>query len=220
MHEARKSPTDVIGRRVGAFVIDFLITGVLYWGLFFLFADRRATASDASVVANLTLGDDTWAVSGGRAALFFLVFLVLGFLYWSVLPGITGWTVGKLATGIRVVAEDGSMPAGVGRNLVRQLMGVADYFPYFLPGLTGFIVALASSEDRRVGDMVAKTYVVRRDAAGQPVSVRARPGLAATAAQGAGPGTQRTPAGWYPDPQGVARLRYWDGTTWTGHTSA
>ncbi len=28
------------------------------------------------------------------------------------------------------------------------------------------------------------------------------------------------PAGWYPDPQGLARLRYWDGSAWTEHTSA
>jgi len=28
------------------------------------------------------------------------------------------------------------------------------------------------------------------------------------------------PAGWYPDPQGLARLRYWDGAAWTDQTSA
>jgi hypothetical protein len=28
------------------------------------------------------------------------------------------------------------------------------------------------------------------------------------------------PPGWYPDPQGQARLRYWDGTAWTEQTSA
>jgi len=27
------------------------------------------------------------------------------------------------------------------------------------------------------------------------------------------------PAAWYPDPQGEARLRWWDGERWTGHTS-
>jgi hypothetical protein len=27
-------------------------------------------------------------------------------------------------------------------------------------------------------------------------------------------------ADWYPDPQGQARLRYWDGRAWTDHTSA
>ena len=29
-----------------------------------------------------------------------------------------------------------------------------------------------------------------------------------------------TPANWYPDPWNEARLRYWDGDSWTGHTAA
>ncbi|MGH3281944.1 MAG: DUF2510 domain-containing protein [Trebonia sp.] len=28
-----------------------------------------------------------------------------------------------------------------------------------------------------------------------------------------------SPPGWHPDPYGQARLRWWDGTQWTGHTS-
>jgi hypothetical protein len=40
-------------------------------------------------------------------------------------------------------------------------------------------------------------------------------GGSAGAAAGGGP-----PAGWYPDPQGQARLRYWDGAGWTDQTSA
>ncbi|HKP90989.1 MAG TPA: DUF2510 domain-containing protein, partial [Thermoleophilaceae bacterium] len=27
------------------------------------------------------------------------------------------------------------------------------------------------------------------------------------------------PAAWYPDPWLAARLRYWDGNAWTGHTA-
>jgi Protein of unknown function (DUF2510) len=27
------------------------------------------------------------------------------------------------------------------------------------------------------------------------------------------------PAGWHPDPNGMPQLRYWDGASWTGHTS-
>ena len=33
------------------------------------------------------------------------------------------------------------------------------------------------------------------------------------------PTPQLPPADWYPDPHGVARLRYWDGQQWTGHTA-
>jgi hypothetical protein len=38
---------------------------------------------------------------------------------------------------------------------------------------------------------------------------------AASGGEGGGP-----PPGWYPDPQGQARLRYWDGAAWTDQTSA
>lgn len=33
------------------------------------------------------------------------------------------------------------------------------------------------------------------------------------------PPVSATPADWYPDPAGQARLRYWDGTAWTDHTA-
>ena len=46
-------------------------------------------------------------------------------------------------------------------------------------------------------------------AAATPAASPAQP------AESAGP-----PAGWYPDPQGQARLRYWDGNAWTEQTSA
>lgn len=31
--------------------------------------------------------------------------------------------------------------------------------------------------------------------------------------------TTLPPAGWFPDPSGAGRQRYWDGTAWTGHTA-
>lgn len=33
------------------------------------------------------------------------------------------------------------------------------------------------------------------------------------------PPQSQVPADWYPDPQGVKRLRYWDGSQWTDHTA-
>jgi len=35
----------------------------------------------------------------------------------------------------------------------------------------------------------------------------------------AGAAAARTPAGWYSDPTGNSRVRYWDGSEWTDHTS-
>lgn len=45
-------------------------------------------------------------------------------------------------------------------------------------------------------------------------------GQPATAPQPAGPAESSGPAaGWYPDPQGQKRLRYWDGSRWTEQTA-
>ena len=42
----------------------------------------------------------------------------------------------------------------------------------------------------------------------------------AAAPQAGGPPAAATPAGWYADPWGQSRLRYWDGRQWTPHTAA
>lgn len=127
-----------------------------------------------------------------------LVFWGLGFLLLVVVQGFTGWTVGKLLTGIRVVRADGR-PPGFGRALVRWLLWIVDGQPCGVP-LVGFITGLTTTGHRRVGDMVAKTFVVRASAAGAPVSV---PGLTAppptqvsyATAPWSGPGAASPPGG-------------------------
>jgi uncharacterized RDD family membrane protein YckC len=216
------NPTQVIGRRVLAFLIDFLITGVFYWGLFFVFAGDAAPTGTSAVQAMLNttdgaylrLGDGAWAITGGEALLFFGIFLVVGLLYWVVLQGVTGTTLGKAVTGIRTVRREYGRP-GVGRALVRQVVGIVDYFPYILLGLVGFVLSLTTRGNRRLGDMAAGTYVVRRGAT--PAQPHAQP-AAATPAGPAAP-TAGLEANWYPDPYGEARLRYWDGRSWTDRTS-
>jgi hypothetical protein len=71
-----------------------------------------------------------------------------------------------------------------------------------------------------------KTYVHKRfhndaaqaDAMAGAAPVGAFPAAAAPApAAAAEPAAATTPAGWYPDPDGGAGQRYWDGTAWTEH---
>ena len=189
---------NVTGRRIGAAFIDLFVFAALCLGLFFLMAQ----STDGSVVLastniHIQLGDRTWYVEGGDAGRVYLVELAGALVYFGLLPGLTGWTPGKLLTGLRVVRAD-RRRAGVWRNLIRPFAWIADGFPYLLPGLVGFILILATREHRRVADFVAGTYVVDRREAGS---------------------TAPAPApDWYPDPSGAPGQRWWDGEHWTVHT--
>jgi uncharacterized RDD family membrane protein YckC len=223
-------PTKVVGRRVAAFLIDALLLTAINLAIFFLFAEKRADiesrlapGEEQAVFVNLNFGGDEYSIEGsGKALLYLLLIALLGFLYFGVLQGIKGWTVGKLALGIRLVDEHGRSGPGVGKAAIRWVLWIVDGFFFYL---VAFVTALASEKNQRVGDMAAKTYVVGQDHVGRPPF--------AGQGQFAGGGyypqqPQQQPAdmgggqggaGWHPDPHGQARLRYWDGSQWTEHTS-
>ena len=242
-----QQPTKVVGRRVGAFLIDSVLLTAFNAVVFFLMAKTEEDVVeglaegdydlDTTLYGGIEIGDSEYNIVGGDFLIYLLITGVVGIFYWMILPGLTGWTAGKLATGIRVVKDDGTLPAGIGKNVVRQLMWIADSFPYIVPYLTGFIVALTNDRNKRVGDLVAGTLVVKAEAAGQPIAAAyAQPG-AGYAQPGAGyaqpaggfgqpqgagfaqPAATGAPADWYPDPRGEKRLRYWDGASWTEHTA-
>ena len=67
-----------------------------------------------------------------------------------------GQTVGKKIVGIRVVADGGGEPDS--RAIVlRTLLRIVDGFFFYL---VGFIVAMASDKNQRLGDMVGGTRVI------------------------------------------------------------
>lgn len=67
-----------------------------------------------------------------------------------------------------------------------------------------------------IGWVVAMAMAMRSGAQSTIVNVHTTPGYYTSAPQQSAPGA---PAGWYPDPHGAAGQRYWDGRTWTAHTS-
>jgi uncharacterized RDD family membrane protein YckC len=140
-------PTDVIGRRIGAAVIDFLIAILLLFLVAALFGD--SAAKDASLSARLGPLDS-------------LLFLGLLFAYFSATELKWGATVGKRVLGIRVAAVDGSAPTS-GAIMVRNLVRFVDWLPFLY--IVGAITVFAGGHPRRrLGDRAAKTVVVASDA--------------------------------------------------------
>jgi uncharacterized RDD family membrane protein YckC len=69
-----------------------------------------------------------------------------------------GRSVGKLAAGLRVVRDDGG-PVRFRHALIRGLLGILEF--YISWGSIPLIVSLLNKRGKRVGDILAGTYVVR-----------------------------------------------------------
>jgi uncharacterized RDD family membrane protein YckC len=93
--------------------------------------------------------------SAETAAIMFAVFVMLMNLV--VLPGLTGLTLGKWATGLRIERLDGA-PLGIGRALLRHFVGYP--LSFALLGM-GFLIAAVSVHGRGLHDIIAGTIVVR-----------------------------------------------------------
>jgi len=93
--------------------------------------------------------------SAETAGILLAVFMAI--LNLGVLPGFTGMTLGKWATGLRIERNDGA-PLGIGRALLRHFVGYP--LSFALLGL-GFLIAAVSVHGRGLHDMIAGTIVVR-----------------------------------------------------------
>lgn len=184
-------PTAVFGRRIVAFLIDSLllvVPALLLLSASFEYLEVSQLDRDPEAYCNdymdeqggfcldMSDVDDRVYFSDGPSSGSTLLFWGGSFLLLVVVQGITGWTVGKLVMGLRTVQEDGR-PAGVGRAFLRWILLVVDMLPCI--GLVGLITAGTSTGHRRVGDLAAKTYVVRAAAAGSPIRI---PGTASASA--------------------------------------
>jgi uncharacterized RDD family membrane protein YckC len=132
----------VTGRRIVASIIDSLFIALLAGVL-------------TGPVTVLVHGDaDLPWVSGWSRAMSLFVAAV----YYVVAEGLFGRTPGKHITGVRVIQmESGAVP-GPGRAFLRTLLRLVDGLGGYL---VGFIVVMVSRRRQRLGDMVAKTLVIR-----------------------------------------------------------
>ena len=128
--------------RCGAVLIDYIIlASIVVFG---------------TLIARM-LGGGARAAGNSAETIGILTAVVIAVLDLGILPGLTGRTLGKWATGLRIERVDGTHP-GIGRALLRHFVGYP--LSFLLLGL-GFLVAAVTVRGRTLHDMIAGTVVVR-----------------------------------------------------------
>jgi uncharacterized RDD family membrane protein YckC len=133
-------------------IVALLIDSLALFGIFYLVG---------CLVANTT--DDTteygFNLEGGAAGVVIGIALLVWLLYYVVMEGTLGATLGKLVMGIGVERRAGG-PAGMAASAIRNLLRIVDGIGGYLVGL---IVALTSPLRQRIGDRAAGTVVADRE---------------------------------------------------------
>ncbi|MGD8968923.1 MAG: RDD family protein [Anaerolineae bacterium] len=137
-----------IWRRFWALVIDAL----LFCAIFF------PITCIAKGVWMMSATDHRWANGLFVTDPLCLIFLALMLLYFVLLKGLVGATLGKWALGLHVVSAGGGKP-GLARSAARNLLRLVDGLPAL--NIMGVVLILRSPERARLGDRVAGTRVIR-----------------------------------------------------------
>ena len=128
--------------RCGALLIDYIaLAAVVVFG---------------TLIARM-LGGGARTAGNSAETLAFFIAILLGFLNVGILPGLTGVTLGKWATGLRIERNNGAQ-IGIGRAMLRHFIGYPLSFVLF--GL-GFLMAAVTVRGRGLHDIIAGTIVVR-----------------------------------------------------------
>lgn len=136
--------------RCGAILVDYIIlVGIV---------------AVSTLVSRLS-GGGMRAAGNSSETVGIILTIVVAALDLGVLPGLTGVTVGKWATGLRILRADG-VEIGIGRAFLRHFVG---YPLSFITLGLGFLAAAFSSRGRGLHDLIANTIVVRE---GPAVTVR------------------------------------------------
>ena len=129
--------------RMVALVIDLLVQSVLLVVAFVVTAASMAGGLDQAS------GADVWLAC--------FVLIIVG--YPVIFETLTrGKSLGKMALGLRVVSDDGG-PERFRQALVRALVGVLEI--WLTVGFLALVTSLLSGKGKRLGDMLAGTFVIQ-----------------------------------------------------------
>jgi len=85
---------------------------------------------------------------------------IVAALYFPVLEGLLGRTLGKVVSGTVVVDEFGGRPR-IDRAAIRAIAGLLECNPLLAGGLPAAVIIWFSPTRQRWGDLLARTFVLR-----------------------------------------------------------
>jgi uncharacterized RDD family membrane protein YckC len=129
--------------RCGALLIDYILLALIL---------------TFSIMIARLMGGGARMAGGTAEKVGILITLIVAVLDLIIMAGLTGRTVGKWTTGLRIERTDGRLP-GIGRVVLRHLVG---YPLSLLPFGLGFLMVTVSPTGRGLHDLIAGTIVVRR----------------------------------------------------------
>jgi uncharacterized RDD family membrane protein YckC len=142
-HRARIRFRAPFALRCGALLIDYILLALIL---------------TFSIMIARLMGGGARMAGGTAEKVGLVITLVVAVLDLIVMAGLTGRTVGKWTTGLRIERTDGRLP-GIGRVALRHLVG---YPLSLLPFGLGFLIVTVSPTGRGLHDLIAGTIVVRR----------------------------------------------------------
>ncbi len=111
------------------------------------------------VASKFKLGGVTakgFSMEGKSAIITIGLTIIFGFLYYWILEGLLGATLGKAMIGIKIIKRDGTK-CDFKSSLIRNLLRIIDIIGVYL---VGFFIALFSKFRQRLGDHLANTVVI------------------------------------------------------------
>ena len=145
------TPYQGVAIRFVAILIDYFIITIIAGLLVLPFL--------AAAVAATAFSGNVSTFAWGSVALASLIGLTIWFLYFTLLEGHYGQTIGKMALNIKVVREADGMQIDYSEAAVRTILRIIDgLFDYLL----GAIFIWTSDRKQRLGDRAAHTVVVSK----------------------------------------------------------
>ena len=142
-------PYQGVAIRFVAILIDIIIISII---------STILTSPLLVSIVNTTTGTVTYGAAYYAAA---VIEAIISLLYFILLLGHYGQSVGMMIVKIKVVKEADYSAISYGEAAVRTILLIIDAIPYVVPYLLGAILIWTSDKKQRLGDRVAHTVVLK-----------------------------------------------------------